>query len=271
MKIRQILALVVLAGIVLIPHVVLAADDVIRSGDIVIPADEKVLGDVISFRGEVSVYGEVFGDVVALAGPVTVYSGGVVHGDVVALIGAIDLRTGGMIGGDQVGLGGIGRIAVPAPPSLRNIRPGFTIFNLVIRVVLALLIGALFPNALARVTGKLEAQAGQCAGAGVLAWLAILPLAVVVALTIVGIPLSLLLVLALWAAYNLGFAAISMLAGKRILSGQQAGSLLALAVGAFLLSVLIAVPFMGWLVRIVLGLLGVGAVTLTRFGTQKPI
>jgi len=275
---KRAFLLFLLLGI-LIPQLALAADDVVRSGDITVPAGEKVLGNVVCLRGDVDVYGEVFGDVVALAGQVNVHSGGAVYGDVVAIMGAINLDPEGSIAGDQVGLGGINHVInIPSLGGFRTARLGFTAFNIMVRVALAILIGAIFSKALARVSNKIEVHAGACAGAGVLTWLAALPLTVVVALTIIGIPLSLLLLLALWCAYHLGFAALAALIGKRFLPSEGGIRLWALALGAVLLSLLLAVSSLGgWffavgvLIRLAIGIIGLGAVTLTKFGTQDAV
>lgn len=272
MKFRYLAALLVLVGTLLIPQAAWASDDLVQSGDIIIAESEKILGDVVCLQGNVDIYGEVFGDVVALMGNVTVHPGGLIHGDVVTLLGVVDLHPEGRIGGDQVSLGGIGQhISLPSPKNLFNVNLGFTVFNIIVRFGLAVLIAALFPAVQGRVSAQIEKRAGQSAGAGVLAWLAVLPLTIVVALTIIGIPLSLLLLLVLWAAFFLGFSAVSALAGARILTNQKPGSLVPVALGSIVLSVLIAFPVVGWLIRIALALVGVGAVVITRFGTQTQI
>lgn len=272
MNLRKYIAVSIMVLSLVFPQTAWAAGDIVRTGNIVIAADERVMGDVVCLRGDVDIHGEVYGDVVALTGHVTVHSGGVVHGDVVTLLGTVDLHSQGRISGDQVSLGGI-RQVIPSPSLGRrqSVNWGLTIFMIVIRFGMAVLIAALFPAALGRVSGMIERQSGRTAGIGALTWLAALPLTLVMALTIIGIPLSLLLLLALWAAYYLGFAAISLLAGKRILPKSPAGSFAPVAAGAVILSLLIAFPFIGWLIRIALGLMGVGAVVLTRFGSRETI
>lgn len=270
MSSRRVLLLGLLLVILVCPRWAMAATDLVQSGDIVVPAGEKIFGDVVCLQGDVEVYGEVFGDVVALLGRVTIYPDGVVQGDVVTLVGSIDLRSGGRIGGEQVSLGGISGIRSISPwRGLFKNTLGRTIFNLITRVLIAVIVGALFPRALARVAAKIETQVGPSAGAGILVWLAALPLTVVAALTIIGIPLALIVLVGLWAAYHLGFAAISWLTGTRVCSKSEEGNLGAVALGALLFSLLLAVPLLGWMIRFALALVGVGAVLLTRFGTER--
>lgn len=252
-----------------LPQPTLAASDIVRTGDITIAAGERVMGDVVSLQGDVDIHGEVFGDVVALLGNVTVHTGAFVHGDLVCLTGTIDLRPGAKISGDQVSLGGVGKIfSLPRVQDVINLNFGRTAFNIVVRVLLAVLVGLVFPTGLAKISAQAEGQFGPSLGVGALTWLAALPLAAMAALSIIGIPLSLLVLLALWAAYYFGFAAISRLAGSRILPSQQ-NDLAALALGALMLSILLAVPLLGLLIRIAIAMAGVGAVVLTRFGMRN--
>lgn len=252
----------------LVPQPVLAATDIIRTGDITIAAGERVMGEVVSLRGDVDIHGEVFGDIVALLGNVTVHSGGVVHGDVICLSGAIDLQSGAKVSGDQVSLGGVSKVfSLPQFRSVFDLNLGRRAFNSAVRVLLAGLLGLFFPKALARMLDQVQTHFGPTLGVGVLTWMAALPLALISALTIIGIPLSLLVLLGLWAAYYFGFATISGLVGGRILPSHHNG-LGSLALGALMLSTLVAVPFLGLLIRIAVAMAGVGAAVLTRFGTR---
>jgi len=257
--------------VLFLPQLAAASEDIVQTGDITIAADEKVMGDVVSLQGDVDIYGVVYGDVVALLGEVTIHSGGAVHGDVVSLTGAVDLRQGGSISGDQVSLGGIGRIiSRPSGIRLPRFNLGRTVFNIMVRVVMAVFMGLLFPAVLTRVSTQAEKGLGPSAGTGALVWLAVIPLAIIVALTIIGIPLSLLVLLALWGAYQLGFAAISRLAGDRVFPKMD-NALGALALGALMLSILVAIPILGLLTRIAIAIVGVGAVILTRFGSRDAV
>ena len=252
----------------MLPLSAFAASDIVKAGEIIIPPGEKVFGDVVSFQGDIEIHGEVFGDVVALLGRIIVYPDGAVHGDVVTLGGSIELHSGGLISGDQVSLGGgLGLNGLRLIGGLFTFNLGRAVYNVAIRILLAVLVGAVFPIPLNRVMVKLERNPSASAGAGLLVWLAVLPLTVIVALTIIGIPLSLLLLLALWAAIQLGFAAVAKLAGSRIIPGA-ADSLVPVAIGSLLLGLIMIIPFVGLLARMLLGLVGVGAAVLTRFGTR---
>jgi hypothetical protein len=94
---------------------------------------------------------------------------------------------------------------------------------------------------------------------------------VLLAITICLSPIALLLGVALLAAGTFGWAAVGLLVGRRLLEAFKVKvitPLMAVAAGILLLSLLGAIPCLGALVVIVAGCVGLGAVVLTRFGTQ---
>ncbi len=75
------------------------SDRVSLYGPVTIPADDFVRGSVISYFGDVTVYGEVNEDVVAVVGDVTIGPAAVVRGDVVAIDGKVKLESGASVYG----------------------------------------------------------------------------------------------------------------------------------------------------------------------------
>ncbi len=95
-------------------------------------------------------------------------------------------------------------------------------------------------------------------------------LVVLVAL-ILPIPLALILALGLIAAWVLGTVAVGWIVGERILQAiapQHNTRLIAIVVGLAVLVLVGSLPYIGWLISIGVGLLGLGAVFLSRFGTR---
>jgi hypothetical protein len=80
-----------------------------------------------------------------------------------------------------------------------------------------------------------------------------------------------LLGVAMLVAGLFGWVAIGLLVGRRLLEAfnvKGVTSLMAVAAGTLLISLLRAIPCLGAIVGFVVGCLGLGAVVLTRFGTQ---
>ncbi len=133
---------------------------------------------------------------------------------------------------------------------------------------------ALFPSFTTRAVAQLRTQPGKCLLAGGIA-LALLPmLAVMAALTWIGLPLGALL-LGLWATllYLAKFiVAIALAVRLLTLRGQPTrplGALPVLVVGLFLLYVGAALPVIGFAVQLVAALYGLGALVLTLFYGER--
>lgn len=91
-----------------IPDVDLDSNDnnLVRFGeDIVIPADKVIDGDVVAIGGDVTVYGRVKGDCVSIGGQVNVKDKGVVEGDAVSMGGGVATSDSASVGGSNVSLG----------------------------------------------------------------------------------------------------------------------------------------------------------------------
>ncbi len=75
------------------------SDRVSFYGEVVVNADEFVRGSVVSFFGDVKIYGEVNEDVVAVSGDVFIGPNAVVRGDVVSVTGVVELESGASVYG----------------------------------------------------------------------------------------------------------------------------------------------------------------------------
>jgi len=92
-----------------------------------------------------------------------------------------------------------------------------------------------------------------------------------VVLLIITICLSPLLALASAVAFLFGWIALGWLVGKRLLAAIKAKSVAPVweaSLGVFLITLLGAIPCVGWLVWVVGGAFGLGAVVVTRLGTR---
>jgi hypothetical protein len=98
------------------------------------------------------------------------------------------------------------------------------------------------------------------------------PAILVVLITlIISIPLAILIAIVLLAAWALGTVAIGTLIGDRLLRSmapQHNTRLTQVIVGMALLMLVGSLPVIGFITSIGTGLLGIGAVFLSRFGTR---
>jgi hypothetical protein len=179
-------------------------------GDAVVEEGEEVTGQVVAVLGSVRINGEVRDQVVAVLGSVDLGPRAVVHGDVVTVGGPLRRASGSQIHGavTEVTLGEVGaRIAAPFLDGWRPVYvfedfgPVARLFGTTFRFVLLALVACL---ALVVARRAVEGSAQRITDepvkttlVGLVAWMLFLPVfvltSVVLAISLIGIPLLLLL------------------------------------------------------------------------------
>ena len=258
--------------------------------------DGTVEGEAIALGGSVDVRGHVTGSVRANGGNVVLRSTAVVDGDASALGGRVTQEPGASVGGRPsapppstvppfpVPNAPGPRPSQPAPPWLV---PGIvtaivwmlhSLFWTAHLLLLALFIGAawslamLFPHAVARVGGVLEHDALVALLAGVVAWPVAMVVTVVLAISVVGVPLALSMPAVVIVAVQFGLTAIALVIGKRVHPSETARETV---VGALLVAIAFSVPGVGYVLGLAAVTWGLGAVLLAltetwRFRTRPP-
>jgi hypothetical protein len=129
-------------------------------------------------------------------------------------------------------------------------------------VVLAVLVTAIFPRQVRGVASALAASPGEALLAGVAVWVILPPLAVVLALSIVGIPAVVMLPFIVALVGVVGVAGVAVMVGERIVGAFQRDRSEAIdaLVGAALLGVLAFLPVIGWFAILLAVTWGLGAV-----------
>ena len=88
---------------------------------------------------------------------------------------------------------------------------------------------------------------------------------------IISIPIALIVLLVLLIAWTSGTIAIGWMLGEQVIRAFTTRSYtryLQVMVGVIMLAIFIALPFIGWIVFLGTGIVGSGAVFLSRFGTR---
>jgi hypothetical protein len=227
-------------------------------------------GSVVVEPGQV-----VDGDLTVVFGDAT--NAGIVQGDVTVIGGNYDPRPGGVVTGRVTQVGGtLTQSVVPWAPSDSAYNPLLPDHRLLWRFswnLLALLVFLIFPLRTRMVLDRLERHPGLSVAAGLLGCVAVIPLAVLLAITILLIPLIILEFVFLLAGVFLGTAALALLIGRRLcelLSPSTTPSpLVALLAGLALITAAELVPVVGILVLVFVGLIGLGA-TLLSFAAGAP-
>jgi cytoskeletal protein CcmA (bactofilin family) len=270
------------------------------AGDVVIAESGSVTGDLNVATGSLRIAGTVEGSVSAGAGSVLLTDAGSVAGDV--SVGAGTVRIEGQIDGDatvgaeSITLGPAARIggelrydgsltqqsgstvsgSVLEDDSIGGFGPvGFsgitlpavgwldTVYGLFANLLLGAVLLALLPGFSTQVATRAAESTGRSALVGLLAMIGVPFVLALVAITIIGLPLSILgifgYLLALWTGVVYGeFAAGRWLLGRL---GGEPNRWAALVVGLGAFAVLGAIPVVGGLFVFAALLVGLGALT----------
>jgi hypothetical protein len=248
-----------------------------------------VMGDVTSWSGDIEVLGRVSGDVVSYGGTVTIRSPARVGGHILASGGQLRLEAGAMVAGQAIrGEGGGGALASlldlfsPAAASDADTAIGRVLFGAVLGVFLlafCLLCIAFWPRRTAAASVMLRHATGRALTLGLLTTLmltlALPPLVALLAATLIGLPLLVLLLALIQIPYVYGLATLARFVGAR--RGAEIAApdrtTLAVAAGAALLVAITAAlaPLWGVALFYVLASPGLGAAILSRGGLFAPV
>ena len=280
---------------------------VIFGGAVTTEADSTVTGDIALIGGVAEIGGEVQGNMVGIGGAVQLTSSAVVNGDLVTIGATLSRAEGAQVYGQIVN--GIGipfsldvpgssitipeipgesiESVVPNVPQVSQI-PGINVsfnplldmmwffFRTFMFALLAVLVVIFFDKSTERVSRAAVEQPAITTGAGLLtAFLS--PLALIaMTITIILIPVTLITIFALVVAWLFGWISIGLEVGKRIakLFNTEWAPAVSAGIGTFILFLVLGgiselIPCVGWLPLVLVGLWGLGAVIMTRFGTQE--
>lgn len=271
---------------------------------LVVPADQRVDGDVAtvtqnirvegvvggdvtSWSGDIIIAGRVGGDVVSYAGRVTVAANGQVDGHVLALGGGARREASAVVRGQLLdGGGGGGALAsvldilAPATPNARaDTAIGRALFGAALGILLlafCLILAAFWPQRTAVAGATLRRLPGRALALGLLTTIGLAallpPVAALLAATIIGLPLLGVLVLIIQAPYVYGVVALATAVRDPVGKGAPHPATIATAaVIAVLLAIITAIaPLWGLALFYIAASPGLGAVILSHGGLAAP-
>jgi len=250
-------------------------------------------GDAVALGGNIEVTGHVMANVVAIGGNVHLSSTAVVDGDATAIGGNVSKEEGASVHGNTASVGSVGPIHVDVPNVIKKVLPprvigptvaqddevrvhasgffGFLVF-FAASFGLAFLAVLLFPERIKRIQTELRADPLRCGLTGIVGSMAVAAMSILMAVTLIGIPLSILLWIIYGVALVMGIAPVANEIGNRLpwFKGSRRTEAAVLAMGTLVLSLVWIVPIMGKLVIGVLSMVTLGAIIRTRFGQRPP-
>lgn len=270
--------------------------DRVRIGsDIEIPKDQTVNGDSVTIFGNQKIEGHVNGSIVTIFGNLELY--GESNDDVVTIFGKTSLHEGSKITGDFVTVGGklerannttiSGDVTTVYMSNMlsnmfHNLRfnfhmPDWWIYPfklnaILLSIIVALILIYFFLPHLRRIIEFVQADPMKAGLTGLIGVVVVAFATVLLCVTIIGIPIAMLFGLVIWAAFVMGSVAVYLLIGERLVEQFQwnVNQYVAGILGAILIGVAAMLPWIGWLIKMLISLMGFGAVIKTKFGTGKP-
>lgn len=246
--------------------------------------ESTVFGHVTALGGTVAIDGRVTGTVHVYGGRLQLGSGARIEGGVTGNWSTIERAPGSVVIG-AVDLGTLRGVpaALPRAPvavydayaryAVADTWPAALVPGLGLALVAAVLT-LLMPLQLGRVGAAMVGQPLRSAGVGFVTALIVTLILGLAVVTIVGIPLALVGAVLLGLGVLLGWVALGGQVGRLMAEafGQRWSPPLAAAVGSFSVAagvtILGTLPALGGLAQFGLGLVALGALALTRFGTR---
>jgi hypothetical protein len=264
-------------------------DRVVFGSSVVIPAGDEVKGDLVVMAGSAEVHGTVDGDAVVMAGSLYIAPEGVVKGETVALGGSVDNESSYKKSGGATPISPLSPMPIITPIVLPPMHPvpddsassdysGYSakrdwIEVLITFGVLTLLAFALFP---ARTRLTLDHLLHRPALAGVLGltWPFTLSIITVgLAITVLGIVLIPVAVVAAALGYLVGRAALSMYLGRQFFEFSKVAEpspIASIGLGLLIITVLegIAPLWLGIVLEAIVSALAIGSAMLPLLNRQ---
>ena len=256
------------------------------AGDVTLRKGSHVRGDVALLGGSLNHMGSVGGSIAIFGGRVLLADESVVHGDLITIGGRVERAAGAVVGGDvmsgpripalplapKLNLSGADSLLDAAPFSHLGRFLAWELRTLgwcLLLTLLGLLAVSFAPRGMRRMSGCVSRETALSLAVGLLT---LVISALVGPLLVLVCGLGLLVWLATAVAFLVGWLAAGLSLGRAILARlrvEHSTSLGEMAVGVFLLTFLARVPWcLGYLVTLTAGAIGVGAVVLTKFGTE---
>lgn len=257
----------------------LRGDLTVVGGNVSLEEGSRVEGDVSVFGGNADIYGTVTGNFTMAGGSVHLHSSSRIEGKETVFGGTVRRDEGAYVGGEGTRWNGpiFGRTF-----PFNNRSPFSFMFNMlgdvftalagvVLITLFAVAAVALFPANVARVAETVQRQPLISGTVGILTFVAVPIVIALLAITICLIPAAVVVAIGWALGILFGWSVIARVVGERLMIGfnQRSWTLIGQTVlGAVVLGLLGALPFVGWLIGLLASSVGLGALILTRGGSH---
>lgn len=265
-------------------------DLAVLGGNVTLEETSVLEGSLLIMGGNAVVAARITGDVVVMGGNVDLLNPARVEGDIVSFGGNVDQAEQAVVEGDIVTEDGFDfpmapRIipSVPSVPQVPSIRATWApvvkllwfAFRTLMLAALAVLVVMFWPEPSGRTAEAIVSQPLATGGIGLLTFLVAPIILVMLLITILLSPISLLGAILLLVAAVYGWIAVGLEVGERLAKSVkwELHPAAAAGLGTLLLTFVVGgigmVPCVGWVAPFIVASLGLGGVILTRFGSRR--
>lgn len=254
-------------------------------GSALLEEGSRVNGSVAVMGGSVDIHGEVNGSINVIGGSVYLSETAHVRGDIVTVGGDVDREPGAQVDGssrrsdpEDFRLPQFTRPGQFTPNIGVNLRPIgaflWFIFQSLALSALAVLVALFLLAPTQRVSQTIIVQPVISGAMGFLTLIIAPALLLLLAVTIILIPLSLLGFLALAVALVFGWIAVGLEVGHRLAGLFKTAwtAPISAGLGTLVLTIVASaiwqIPCIGWVAPFVVAMMGLGGVIMSRFGTR---
>lgn len=223
----------------------------------------KIKGDAAILGGDVVNKGTIDGDVMVAGGNIKLDSGSVVTGDIAVIGGSLAKDTNATVQGEIKSVNikilnktlpkfkGLLKLPEVMPSAITHSASAMVLIIILAGFfVIAMLVALLFPRSVESITQKTQINVWIPIAIGFGMQILIVPLIVLLAVSLIGIPIIPLFILGLFVCLLLGLTSVFYLVGSRIKHTDDPKQSL---IGKFALGfiVIMALPILGALIRII--------------------
>lgn len=257
---------------------------IVFGGSVILEENSSVQGDVVLFGGNLQADGLITGSVIGLGGNIDLGNNATVMKDVFVLGSSLEQALGATVQGDVID-NISGPLVFNIPSNVRmpffrlGVNPFFQLVWFGLRAllwaILAVVLALFFPQGVNQVGRTIVRQPLVSGGLGCITIIIFPVILVILLITLICSPLSFLGFLLLSVAWAFGLISLGLELGMRLakIFDQDWAPALSAGLGTLILVVVLngldaIIPCVGWVFPGLAGIVGLGAVLLTRFGTQ---
>lgn len=235
-------------------------------------AEGSTVDNAVLVLGDLQVNGTVDKDTVVIFGDLKVGTSGDVRGNTVVVFGQLLKEPGAKVSGET--------LVIPSGKTLCKtscLLPivgiwALGVFGLTVLfsfIIILLLVSMLFTNRIGNASFYVQRYPWKALGYGILAVILVLPITLLLTMSVVGLPLVPLFIILVACAVIFGYAVMCQLIGLKFFQkirrpGQP--MIVEVLVGIIILFAVSMIPVVGWAIKTLVWLIGLGAAVLTKFG-----